>query len=149
MEPITKKRLQNYIFLKMENDNKLEHLARLRSREHFPEYKESDGSKHQAGASDRVANALIKRLEYQEKIADRIEENQREMDLIEQAIDRLADPMERTVLELRYLDCEDGCRHRKWEDVAMLVYGDDGENQLRAVHRIHKRALENIREIEL
>ena len=148
MEQITKNRLKNYIFLKMENDQKLEHLARLRSREHFPEYKESDGSKHQAGASDRMANALIRRMEYQEKIADRIEENQREMDLIEQAIDCLSDPMERTVLELRYLDCEDGYRHRKWQDIALVIYGDDDENQIRAVHRIHSRALQNILNVD-
>ncbi len=149
MEPITKERLKRYIFLKKENDNKLEQLARMRSREYFPEHKESDGSKHQPGASDRVAKAVIRRMQYQEKIADRIEENQCEMDLIERAIDCLGDPLERMVLSLRYIDCEDGYEHRKWNEIAMIIYNGDDENRLRTVHRIHSRALQNIRRVQL
>lgn len=139
-----KQRLISYIYLKKEVDHQLERLQRMRSQEILPAQKESDGSKHTAGASDRMANAVIRRMAYEERVLPEIKAAQAEMDAIEDEISALRDPLERTVLRLRYIDGE-YCRHMKWNDVAIKVYGDDDEKHLQAVYRIHGRALQNIR----
>lgn len=143
-EDVVKQRLWGYIYLKKEVDHLKERLQRMRSQEILPAQKESDGSAHTAGASDRMANAVIRRMAYEDRVLPQIRAAQAEMDAIEAEISALRDPLERTVLRLRYIDGE-YCRHMKWKDVATNVYGDDEEKHLTAVHRIHGRALENLR----
>ena len=67
-QPMTKERLMRYRSLRMENENQLERLARLKNSEKIPAPKVSDGSQHTGGASDRMANAVIRRMEYEERI---------------------------------------------------------------------------------
>lgn len=143
-DDVVKQRLFSYIYLKKEVDHQLERLQRMRSQEILPAQKESDGSAHTAGNSDRMANAVIRRMAYEDRVLPQIQAAQAEMDAIEDEISALRDPLERTVLRLRYIDGE-YCRHMKWNDVATSVYGDDEEKHLTAVHRIHGRALENLR----
>lgn len=147
-DPITKQRLKNYIALKMENDHQLERLARMKSKEQFPAMREHDESKHTGGASDRMANAILNRMNYEAKIIPIIERNIAEMELIENAVNSLSDPMERELLRLRYMSGED-CRHMTWPDVAVLMYGADDENALRSVYRLHGRALKNINQVRV
>lgn len=146
-EPMTKKRLANYPALKMQIENHLERLARMKSNEIMPAMQEGDGSQHTPSASDRMANAIIKRLSYQERSAERIREVQAEMEAIEDAIDSLPDPMESEILRMRYIDGEYG-KPTPWRDIAIQKYGDDDENHLLTVHRIHGRALQNIQGVE-
>ena len=147
MEPITKERLHKYIFIRREVENHLERLTRMKNQALIPARRDGDGSKHTTGSSDRMADAIIKRLIYEDETADKIEANLDEMDCIRGAIDSLDDPMEREVLRLRYIDGS-GYRYMPWKDVAVRLYGDDDEAQLRAVLRIHGRALQHIREIK-
>lgn len=142
-DPI-KERLYSYIYLRKEVDHQLERLQRMRSQEILPAQKESDGSMHTACASDRMANAVIRRMAYEDRVMPEIKAAQAEMDAIEDEISALRDPLERTVLRLRYIDGE-YCRHMRWRDVAISVYGDDDDKHLQAVNRIHKQALDNIR----
>lgn len=143
-EPMTKKRLANYPALKTQIENHLERLARMKSNEIMPAMQEGDGSQHTPSASDRMANAIIKRLSYQERSAERIREVQAEMEAIEDAIDSLPDPVESEVMRMRYIDGECS-RPLPWRDVSIRMYGDDDENHVRTIHRIHERALQNIR----
>ena len=143
MEPMTKDRLLKYQALRMENDLKLENLARLKSAEQFAPKMENDGSKHQQGASDRMANAVLRRMEYQDRILDRVNENLAEMEAIENAVNSLADPLERIVLNLRYISSF-GYKHMPWAEIAKEIYGDDDEKDLQAVFRLHGRALKSI-----
>ena len=62
MEPITKERLHKYIFIRREVENHLERLTRMKNQALIPARREGDGSKHTTGASDRMADAIIKRL---------------------------------------------------------------------------------------
>lgn len=140
-----KERLLSYIFLRREVDNQLERLSRMKSDELFPVHRESDGSKHTASGSDRMANAIVRRLQYEEKILDEVERKMDEMDIITNAIDGLSDSMEREVLRMRYIDCR-GYKHTPWREVALDLYGDDDEAQMQMVFRIHGRALQNIEE---
>lgn len=141
----TQERLKSYIFLRREVENQLERLSRMKSNELFPARMESDGSKHTASGSDRMANAIVRRLEYQEKILDEVERKMDEMDAIEWAINGLSDSIEREILRMRYVDCE-GLKHTPWREIALDLYGDDDEAQMQMVYRIHGRALQNIEE---
>ena len=135
--------LKTFAFLRSEVDNQLERLLIMRNKELLPERKESDGSKHTASGSDRMANAIVRRLEYENKILDEVERKMDEMDRITNAIDRLSDSMEREVLRMRYIDCR-GYKHTPWREVALDLYGDDDEAQKQMVFRIHKRAVDNL-----
>lgn len=145
-EPITKKRLMNYIHLRRENRNRLERLERLKNEELIPASRMGDGSQHTGGNSDRMANAVIRRMEYEEEIRPILEANRAEMRRIDAAINSLENPLEREVLRLRYTD-SDYSRLMPWRDVAIAIYGDDDEGQMQAVYRLHGRALQNIRGI--
>ena len=64
-QPMTKERLMRYRSLRMENENQLERLARMKSGEQFPAMREGDGSQH-AGAGDRLTGAVLRRMEYEQ-----------------------------------------------------------------------------------
>ena len=140
---ITRERLYNYSKIKRQVENQLERLARMKNEELIPALKMGDESKRNPGASDRMANAVIRRLTYEDEIAASMEANLAEMDAVRVAIASLPDPMEQDVLTYRYIDCE-GYRHTPWSDVAVKIYGDDDESQLRAVYRLHKAAIDNL-----
>ena len=142
-EPMTKQRLMQYIFLKMEVENQLERIARMRNEEKFPAMRESDGSQHTSGTGDRMERAIIRRMEYEDKVADQLNAAMAEMRKIEKAVDSLSNIQEREVLRLRYIDGS-GCRHTPWADIAVAMYRDNDEPQKQAVYRIHGRALQNI-----
>lgn len=142
-----KQRLSNYLYLKNENEDHFERLTRMKNDEKIPAMKEGDGSQHSGGASDRMANAIIRRLSYEEKILPLISQNQDEMDAIEDIINAMPDSQERMVLRMRYIDGE-FCRHIKWEDIAKKIYGDNDEKHLQAVYRLHGRALQSFRKGE-
>ena len=144
--PMTKERLARYVSLRMETENQLERLARLRNDELLPAPKISDGSQRTGGASGRMANAVLKRMEFEERITPLIEANRQEMARIEAAIDRIADPMEREVLRLRYIDGSHW-RHLPWGEVALRIDGDNDERCLLAAYRLHKRALNSIQKM--
>lgn len=142
-EPMTKKRLANYISLRMEIENQLDRLARMKNQEKIPAIKVGDGSQHTGSAGDRMARAIIRRMEYEERVLPQIEAAQAEMEAIEDAINDMDDPMEREVLRLRYIDGEN-CRHMNWRDVALQIFGNDDERHMLATYRLHGRALQNL-----
>lgn len=146
-EPITKKRLLKYISLRMENENQTERLARMKNDEQMPAMRFGDGSQHTGVVTDRMANAIARRMEYEEKITPLIERNRAEMDAIEDAISSLDEPMEREVLRMRYIQGE-YCRHMSWQDIAACLYGDNDEKHMQAIYRLHGRALQHIRRVE-
>ena len=144
MDNQTKKtRLASYVTLRTEVENREERLARLESEAEMPPMRMGDGSKHTGGNSDRMGKAVARLIEYKEKFGPVIRDKRRKMRAIEDAIDALADPLEREVLRLRYLD-GDGSRLVKWRVVAVGIYGDDDEKDIRAAQRLHGDALENI-----
>lgn len=144
MEPMSKERLARYISLRKENENRLERLARMKSSAELPPMRDADGSQHSGSSGDRMARAVEAYLEYQEQVAPLLAANQREMAAIEQSVAALADPLEREVLRLRYMDGEH-CRPMRWSDIAIALYGDNDEKDMRSVYRIHADALKNIK----
>jgi hypothetical protein len=145
-EPMTQYRLYNYIKLKGEVEDYLERVARMKSAERFAPKGESTGSQRQPGASDRMTDAIIRRMNYEENWLPLINKNLDEMAAIEQAVAALDDPLERAVLRRRYMEPseESAYRHPTWSCVALQIYHSDEDKYLLAVKRLHKRALLNL-----
>lgn len=141
--PMTKQRLSSYISLRMEVDNQLERLERLKSAEQFPSQQLGDESQHSGVSGDRLERAILKRMEFEKRAMPKIERNKKEMAQIEDAIDDMDDPLEREVLRLRYIDGECS-RHMPWKDVAENLFGDNDDRHMLAVYRLHNKALSNI-----
>lgn len=138
-----KTRLSAYVLLLSEVEHIAEQLAHLKAEEALPPPKIGGYTGVSTGSKDRMEWAIIRRMEYEEQNIPRLQEAKAEMQRIEEAVDALRDPLERTVLRLRYLDC-DAARLTKWHEVAAAIYGDNDEKDLRAVYRLHNRALDNI-----
>lgn len=141
--PSMKERLQRYAALRMENENRLEQLARLRANAELPAQREADGSGQTGSSGDRMARAVERYMEYQQQIKPIIEANRREMEDVRAAVETLDDPMEREVLRLRYIDTN-GCRLMRWRDVAIKLYGDDDKRFVDAVFRLHHIAMKKL-----
>lgn len=141
--------LMRYQNLLRESDNRDDRLARMVNDQYIPATKESDGSKRNPGAYDRMGSATIRRMEYEEKTKQRAAERQREMDAIFFAVEDVPDPLEREVLRLRYIDGRKGYRLMLWREVALKMYHDDDEAALQAVYRLHGRALNSLEMEEL
>ena len=138
-----RERLQRYAALRMENENRLERLARLKADAELPAQRDADGSAHSGSSGDRMARAVERYMEYERQIRPILAANRREMDAVRAAVEALDDPMEREVLRLRYLDTN-GCRLMRWRDVALTMYGDDDKRFVDAVFRLHRTAMEKI-----
>lgn len=139
-------RMYQYLNIKAEYDYNLEKLARLENEQYIPAQRPSDGSKKVPGASDRMANAVARKIEYLDKIADDMERKSKEMNEIEDAIMALTDGLERRILTYRYIDgAEDEYRHHTWREVAKEVYGSDDESKVKLVSFAHGRALQHIK----
>lgn len=138
-----RERLQRYAALRMENENRLERLERLKADAELPAQRDADGSAHSGSSGDRMARAVERYTEYERQIRPILAANRREMDAVRAAVEALDDPMEREVLRLRYLDTN-GCRLMRWRDVALAIYGDDDEKDVLSARRIHDSAIKSI-----
>lgn len=140
----SKKRLLDFPKIKKQSEHQLERLARMKSAEIFPEIRLGNESKRNPGAGDRMASDIVRRLTYEDEITDDLEANLAEMDIVRRSIKMLPDRMEQDVLWFRYVDV-DSYRPASWRDVALRIYNDDGEEKVRAVTRLHGKALEHIK----
>lgn len=149
LEPMTKERLSRFFSLKIQTENHLERITRLKSKAQFPEMPENDGSSRNPGAGDPMGNTIVKRITYEEENTEQLEANLAEMEAIQKAVLSLEDRNEQECLRCRYIgviEDEEGNRKRlRWRDVALRVYRKDDENAIRATTRLHKRTLESIK----
>lgn len=81
-----------------------------------------------------------------ERLRLRIEAGERNMDEIEEAINRIPDPKQRVVLRRRYIYA-DFYRQPTWPEVAAKVYGDNDEKDMQNIYRLHGRALQSFEAI--
>lgn len=141
-----RRRLGRYLALRVENENRLERLARLKNNAELPAMCTGDGSQHTGNSGDRMARAVEAYLEYEDQIKPQIEANQREMAAIHDLVEALQDPMEREVLRLRYMD-GDSIRLNSWREIAYCLYGDDDERFVHACLRLQKRAVQSLEKV--
>ena len=147
IEKTPKSRLLQYIYIKGEYEDYREELTRLENNAIIPAMRESDGSKRNPGASDRMGNATIRYMEYKAEVEPKTARLKAEMNAINAAIDSLNDSLERQVLRLRYIQGDDGGIRDQmpWKKVALRIYKTVDDAKEQAVHRIHGRALQHIR----
>lgn len=138
-----KERLNQYLYLKFEMENQLERIVRMKSAERFPAKPEGNGGGSGRPVPDRMASAVVRRIEQEKRVRERIEEIQTELDAIDAAINAIPIPLEREVLRIRYTD-GDNNEHPKWKEIAAIIYGDDDEKHIAAIHRLHKQALVSV-----
>ena len=143
MRQSAKDRLSEYLPMAMENKNRLARLNDMRDAGGLTGIPESDGSAHTAGNSHKMEAAVERYLEYEKKIQPLLKANADKMAQLESMVDSIPDGLQREVLRLRYMDAEseDTCRPKKWNAVALTLYGSDDRKYIEAVHRIHKKAI--------
>ena len=122
-EAFVKELLIQYAGRKMETHNRLERLVALRQ------------------ADERKGTSFA--VDYTQQITPRIQENKRFLDGIEKAVQKIADPLEREVLQMRYMD-GNACRLTGWKEVAFQLYQDDSAANVTAAHRLHRKALHTL-----
>lgn len=140
-----KARLTQYTKLQSVMDGITEELARRKSSQYTQIHLDSNGSKPTPNRSDRMANAIINRIAFEEAASAKLQQIDTEMGSIENAVLNLKDGLEQHVILLRYITGTNNGRQLKpWHEIAMKIYGNDSEAQMQAVFRIHRRALKNI-----
>ena len=149
-----KERLASYQGLKFEYDtecdNWYERYVRLKNEQYIPAMREGDGSKRNPGASDRMGNATVRRIECEEQHQDEIgviDGIKAKMRAIEELINTLPDPMHRAVLKQRYIVGGEGYCLKKWADITMSMYHRDDDTAQTRVRRLHRAAIEKLEEI--
>lgn len=121
-----KTRLERYTGLRLEVRIRLERLAELQQMDR-----------------ERPSLCGSRSEEYARAIAPIVQANRREMAEIEAAVAALPDPLEREVLRLRYMD-SNSIRPFTWKEIALYMYGRDGESQVRSLMYLHQKALSDI-----
>lgn len=143
---ITKDRLFNYPGLIMAVENNRKRLERLQKDTVLTGGSsatwEGDGSQRSIYVNtDQIPNLIIRKMEQIEKLQEKIRDAVREMQYIEDEIDKLNDPMHSEVLRLRYCD-GDFCKLMPWEEVCEFIYHNTDEKYMKATYRLHGVALQ-------
>ena len=141
-----KKYMARYVGLKMETDGLRERLDRVRNEELLPGARGDSnvgGGRPGGGAGDQLGAKVIRRMDIEERLLPLLEEKERQMELIEEAVEVSCDPMQRTVLRRKYIDF-DGYREPTWLQVTLAICKSDEEKDVKNITRIHGRALQAI-----
>lgn len=131
----TKERLQQYLGLKLEVNNRLRRLVHLQQ-------------------LDQTAPAGRSRSEeYALQIAPIVQRNRREMEAISQGIQTLKSPVEREVLRLRYLESDkkpetsrETARNMAWDKISFVLYGASDKAAYSRAMRLAQRAIIHLAE---
>lgn len=139
--------LSGYQGLKFEYDTWSERLARMENDQYIPAMRMGDESKHGPSAYDRMGSATIRRMDYEETTSEEITGIKSEMKAIEAAIKALPNPMHRGVLVQRYVAGFDGYKLKPWRNIALKLYRNDDDADIKRVQRLHREALECLEDI--
>lgn len=139
-----KKWLESYQGLQLDYDTWYEQLIRLETEQYIPAMRESDGSKHGPGASDRMANATLRRIEFEQRTEPQITAIRENMAAIEAAIHALPNPMHRGILAQRYIVGNGNYNLKPWADIALLLYRRCDEVGLKRVRNLYNAALSSM-----
>lgn len=138
-----KEYLESYAALKQEALNNEDRILQAFNETLIPAMAQGDGSQRTPGRGDRQEKASIRYIETKDRLQPIIDANKAKMRQIEDTISGLADPMQREVLRLRYLDV-DGWKPVKWRFVAMTMYHDDDSKDVLRVQRLCREALASL-----
>ncbi len=132
--PITKEQLKRYRDLKLELVNQTERLERLRaSLVSCGASVLSDEPKSGGSGANKLPDGISNLIELEAAYQEQVDRLNAATVRIEQAIQKLAEPYEREVLRLRYID------GLKWHDIQYAVHYERTE-----VFRLHSRAIASL-----
>lgn len=134
---MTKEQLRQYINIKREKEQLEQYLEELDTLIASPRAQTLDGMPFNPSKGESVVEILaIKHMEIKNLYRVKVKELADALCAIEKAIDTL-EPLERTLMRLRYIE------GHKWEEVAVAI-----DYSWQQTHRLHKGALEKLREVE-
>lgn len=150
-KPIThdiKERLGKYTRLLREIDNQYERLGRMEISMAAPPGPDMTGMPRGSGTpSDRTGMMVLRKLELEEQIKERLTEEREERAALEAMIRQVENPDERAVLRLRYFDRAD------WDGICAVLFSDRQDYLERIdsyqnrTYKAHGRALLRMAEI--
>ena len=150
-KPIThdiKERLGKYPRLLREIDNQYERLGRMEISMAAPPGPDMTGMPRGSGTpSDRTGMMVLRKLELEEQIKERLTEEREERAALEAMIRQVENPDERAVLRLRYFDRAD------WDGICAVLFSDRQDYLERIdsyqnrTYKAHGRALLRMAEI--
>ena len=147
-KPITqriKDRLAAYTAMLRDIDNQLERLDRMEMTMASPPGPDLTGMPRGSGTpSDRTGMMVLRKMELEEQIEERLAEEREERAALEAMIRQVENPDERAVLRLRYFDRAD------WDGICAVLFSDRQDYLERIdsyqnrTYKIHGRALLNL-----
>lgn len=150
-KPIThdiKERLGKYTRLLREIDNQYERLGRMEISMAAPPGPDMTGMPRGSGTpTDRTGMMVLRKMELEEQIEERLAEEREERAAIEAMIRQVENPDERAVLRLRYFDRAD------WDGICAVLFSDRQDYLERIdsyqnrTYKAHGRALLRMAEI--
>ena len=150
-KPIThdiKERLGKYTRLLREIDNQYERLGRMEISMAAPPGPDMTGMPRGSGTpTDRTGMMVLRKLEIEEQIKERLTEEREERAALEAMIRQVENPDERAVLRLRYFDRAD------WDGICAVLFSDRQDYLERIdsyqnrTYKAHGRALLRMAEI--
>lgn len=136
--------LSSFQRLEYEYISLIERYENYKNAQYYPAMHMGDESKHGPSAYDRMGSATIRRIDFEDKYAEKISELKAEMNAIEAAIKTVPDPMHRAILVQRYIIGYDGYKLKPWKIIAYQLYRHDDDADLKRVQRIHREAVESL-----
>lgn len=134
---MTKEQLRQYQYIKQEKEQLEQYLEELETLMTSPRAQSLDGMPFSPSKGESVVEILaIKHLDIKNLYRVKVKELAEALCAIEKAIETL-EPLERTLMRLRYID------GLKWEEVAVAI-----DYSWQQTHRLHKSALEKLREVD-
>lgn len=150
-KPIThdiKERLGKYTRLLREIDNQYERLGRMEISMAAPPGPDMTGMSRGSGTpTDRTGMMVLRKMELEEQIEERLAEEREERAALEAMIRQVENPDERAVLRLRYFDRAD------WDGICAVLFSDRQDYLERIdsyqnrTYKAHGRALLRMAEI--
>lgn len=143
-----KERLGEYTRLLREIDNQYERLGLMEMTMAAPPGSSMTGMPRGSGTpSDRTGMMVLRKMELEEQIEERLAEEREERAALEAMIRQVENPDERAVLRLRYFDRAD------WDGICAALYGDRQDyldrldSYQNRTYKAHGRALLRLAEI--
>lgn len=142
-----KERLKRYAKMRDDIDNQIERLARLEESMGTPSSPNLTGMPRSPGVSNPVEAKVMRKLELEAEIKERIRAEAQERRSIEALVKQMEKPTEMAVIRLRYFD------GAEWSAICDFLYGkrDDFEEDLERymynTYKTHGRALLSLSEL--
>ena len=143
-----KQRLESYATLQRKIDNQIERLENLIATMGSPSTPNLTGLPSRGGTS-KIERQVARKDELEEKIRRMIKEERQLRAELEQLIEKLKNPDEQTIIEMRYID------QAKWWTVCAALYSTEpdyeekADKYLKRTFKLHGSALQALARLNI